>query len=151
VLGLTALTLGTTALTTVTEVVAVTAVSATEVAVRVTTLGEGTADGAVYTPLASIVPTPVRVAGTDQVTFRQLGLVVVLQPGLFTVAVKVKCSPVPMVAVVGSMATLIPETMVRVAVPVLVLSACDVAVIVAVGAMVVAPLEVVVGIVFGAV
>ena len=57
----------------------------------------------------------------------------------------------PTVALVGVMAMLIPVTMVIVAVAVLDVSACAVPVIVTVGAIVVVPLEVVVGIVAGAV
>jgi hypothetical protein len=131
--------------------VAVTDVSAVDVAVSVTVLGEGTVVGAVYTPLASIDPTPVVLAGTDQVTFRQVGFVEMLQPGLLTVEVKVKCSFVPTVAVVGRIVMLMPEMMVIAAIAVLDVSACEVAVITAVGAIVVVPFEVVVGMVFGAV
>ena len=88
---------------------------------------------------------------SDQVTLSQVGLEVILHPGLFTVAANVNVSPVPTVAEVGVMVMLIPVRMVRVAVAVLVLSACEVAVIVTVGAIVVVPLDVVVGIVAGAV
>jgi hypothetical protein len=140
------------AVTTVTVAVAVTAVSFTEVAVIVTVLGEGAVAGAVYLPLlGSIVPTPV-VVGTDQVTTWQLLAATVLShPGLLTVAAKVKCSLVPIVAVVGLIEMLMPEMIVTVAVAVLVVSACAAAVIVAVGVIVVVPFVVTVGIVFGAV
>lgn len=74
-----------------------------------------------------------------------------MQPGLLTVAVKEKCSPVPTVAEDGEMLMLIPVMMVMLALAVLEVSACDVAVIVAVGATVVVPLDVVVGSVAGAV
>jgi hypothetical protein len=150
-LGLTEVTVGLAAVTTVAEAVAVTEVSATDVAVTVTVLGEGTVDGAVYTPLESMLPTPVSVVESDQVTFWQVGLDVILQPGLLTVAVNRKCSPVPTVALLGEMEMLIPVTMVSVALAVLVVSACAVALIVTVGAMVVVLLVVVVGIVAGAV
>src|SRR5260370_13332727 len=76
VLGLTEDNVGSVAVTMVTVVFAVTVVSATEVAVTVIVLVEGAEAGAVYTPVfASIVPLPV-VVGSDQVTFRQLGLLV---------------------------------------------------------------------------
>src|SRR6266852_791137 len=101
--------------------------------------------------LGSIAPTPV-VVGTDHVTTRQLlALTVLSQPGLLTVAVKVKCSPVPTVAVVGEIEMLMPEIIVTVAVAFLVVSACDVAVMVAVGVVVAVPFVVTVGTVFGAV
>src|ERR1700737_2523764 len=100
--------------------------------------------------LASIMPTPV-VVGTDHVTFWQLLAATELsQPGLLTLAVKVKCSPVPTVAAVGVIERLMPEIIVTVAVAVLVVSACAVAVIVAVGVMVVVVPEVTVGTVLGA-
>ena len=51
VLGLTEVTVGTVAVTTVTVAVAVTEVSATDVAVRMTVLGDGTVEGALYTPV----------------------------------------------------------------------------------------------------
>jgi hypothetical protein len=140
------------AVTTVAEAVAVTDVSATDVAVTVTVLGDGTVAGAVYTPVVEpMLPTPVSVVESDQVTFWHVGFDVRLQPGLLTVAVKRKVSPVPTVALVGEMAMLIPVTMVSVDVAVLVVSACAVPVIVTVGAIVVVPLVVVVGIVAGAV
>jgi len=70
VLGLTEVTVGVVAVTTLTDAVAVTDVSATDVAVMMTVLGEGTAVGAVYTPVVEpIVPTPVSVVETDHVTF----------------------------------------------------------------------------------
>ena len=79
--------MGGAAVTTVAVAVAVAAVSATDVAVMMTVLGEGTAEGAVYTPVvAPIVPIPVSVVESDQVTFWQVGLEVILHPGLLTVA-----------------------------------------------------------------
>jgi hypothetical protein len=101
--------------------------------------------------LAPIVPIPVSVVESDQVTLSQVGVEVMLHPGLLTVAVNRNVSPVPTVALVGVMTMLIPVMMVRVAVEVLVVSACAVAVIMTAGAIVVVPLEVVVGIVAGAV
>jgi len=143
---------GTVAVTTVTVADAVTDVSATDVAVMMTVLGVGTGVGAVYTPVVEpIVPIPVSVVESDQVTFWQVGLDVILHPGLLTVAVNRKCSNVPTVAEVGVMAMLIPVTIVRVAFAVLVVSACAVAVIVTVGAIVVVLPDVVVGTVAGAV
>jgi hypothetical protein len=114
--------------------------------VIVTVLGEGAGEGAVYKPLlASIVPP---VVGTDQVTtWHWLATTELSHPGLLTVAVNVKFSPVPTVAVVGVMETLMPEIIVTVALAVLVVSACAVPVIVAVGVIVV----VTVGTVLGAV
>jgi len=92
------------------------------------------------------------VVGTDQVTTRQLFVATLLShPGLLTVAVKVKCSPVPTVAVVGVIEMLMPEIIVTVALAFLVVSACDVAVMVAVGVVVGVPFVVTVGTVFGAV
>ena len=85
-MGLTDATVGLLAVTIVTVTLAVTVLSAAEVAVIVIMLGEGAVDGAVYTPLASIEPTPVVFEGTDQFTFRHVLLKVVLQPGLLTVA-----------------------------------------------------------------
>lgn len=73
-----------------------------------------------------------------------------MHPGLFTLALNEKCSPVPRVAVDGVMLMLIPVIMVTAALAVLEVSACDVPVIVAVGAIVVVPLDVVVGRVAGA-
>jgi len=70
---------------------------------------------------------------------------------LLTLAVKVKFSVVPTVAVVGVIEMAMPETIVTAAFAVLVVSACAVAVIVAVGVIVVVPLVVTVGTVFGAV
>jgi hypothetical protein len=132
--------------------VAVTDVSATEVAVMMTVLGEGTVEGAVYTPVVeTMVPTPVRVVESDQVTLLQVGLEVMLHPGLLTVAANVKVSLVPTVAEVGVTVMLIPVMIVRVAVATLEESACEVAVTETVGAIVVVPLEVVVGMVAGAV
>jgi len=88
VLGLTEVTVGCDAVTTLTVAVAVTEASATEVAVMMTVLGEGTVVGAVYTPVVEpIVPIPVSVVDSDQVTFWQVGLEVRLHPGLLTVAV----------------------------------------------------------------
>src|ERR1700722_18011041 len=99
-----------------------------------------------------MVPIPVRVVESDQVTVRQLAVeLMLLQPGLFTVATKEKVSPVPTVAEIGVMLMLIPVTIVSVAVAVLVVSACAVAVTVTAGAIVVVPLEVIVGMVAGAV
>jgi hypothetical protein len=98
-----------------------------------------------------MVPIPVSVVESVQVTFSQVGLEVRLHPGLLTVAVNRKNSPVPTVAEVGVMVMLIPVRMVRVAVAVLVVSACAVAVIVTAGSIVVVPLDVIVGIVAGAV
>src|ERR1700681_4016702 len=96
------------------------------------------------------MPTPV-VVGTDHVTdWQSVTVTVLMHPGLLTVAVKRKVSPVPTVAVVGEIETLIPEIIVTVAVAVLVVSACAVAVIVAVGVIVVVVPEVTVGTVFGA-
>jgi len=114
----------------------------------------------VYMPeFLSIVPSQLGVAlgqllvGTDQVTPRQLFVETLLShPGLLTVALKVKCSSVPTVAVVGEIEMLMPETIVTVAVAFLVVSACEVAVIVAVGAGVGVPfVDETVGTVFGAV
>jgi hypothetical protein len=153
-LGLTEVTVGSVAVCTVTVAVAVTDVSATEVAVMMTVLGEGTVEGAVYTPEVEVelmVPIPVRVVESDQVTLLQVGLEVMLHPGLLTVAVNAKVSLVPTVAEVGVTVMLIPVMIVRVAVATLEVSACEVAVTVTVGAIVVVPLEVVVGIVAGAV
>jgi hypothetical protein len=76
---------------------------------------------------------------------------VVLQPGLLTVAEKVKCSPVPIVAAAGEIEILIPVMIVSVALSIFVVSAWDVPVIVTVGAITVVPLDVVVGTVAGAV
>src|SRR5580704_5809227 len=98
-----------------------------------------------------MLPMPVSVVDSDQVTFWQVGLDVRLHPGLLTVAANRKCSPVPTVAEVGVRAMLIPVTMVSVAVDVLLVSACAVPVTVTVGAMVVVPLVVTVGMVAGAV
>jgi hypothetical protein len=89
--------------------------------------------------------------GTDHVTFRQVVFEVVLQPGLLTVAAKVKCSPVPIVAPGGVIAMLIPVMIVIVAMAVFVVSAAAVAVTVAVGSGVTVPEIVSVGIVAGAV
>jgi hypothetical protein len=151
-LGLTEVTVGVDAVTTLTEAVAVTEVSDTDVAVTMTVLGEGTVAGAEYTPVVEpIVPMPVNVVERDQVTLSQVWFEVVLHPGLFTVAVKRKVSPVPTVALVGVIVMLIPVMMVRVAVAVFLVSACAVAVTVTVGAIVVVPLDVTVGIVAGAV
>ena len=91
------------------------------------------------------------VVGTDQVTFRHVGFEVVLQPGLLTVAVKVKCSPVPIKAFAGVIEMLIPVMIVTVAVAVLEVSAAEVAVMVSVGSAVTTPEIVAVGIVAGAV
>jgi hypothetical protein len=147
---------GVVAVTTVTVAVAVTDISATDVAVMMTVLPPcvevGTEGGAVYTPVVEpIVPIPVRVVESDQVTLSQVGLEVILHPGLLTVAENVNVSLVPTVALVCAMVMLIPVMMVRVAVAVLDVSACEVAVTVTVGAIDVVPLEVVVGIVAGAV
>jgi len=144
---------GSLAVWTFTVAVAVIDVSATEVAVMVTALGEGAVVGAVYVPLVSMEPKFVVVVlvGTDHVTFKQVGFEVVLHPGLLTVAVKVKCSPVPMKALPGVIEMLIPVISVRVAVAVFVVSACAVAVIVTVGSGVTVPEIVAVGIVPGAV
>jgi hypothetical protein len=98
-----------------------------------------------------MVPIPVSVVESDQVTLLQVGLEVILHPGLFTEAANVKCSPVPTVALVGVRVMLIPVTIVRLAVAVLLVSACAVAVTVAVGAIVVVVPDVTVGIVAGAV
>ena len=150
--GLTEVTVGTVAVTTVTVAVAVTDVSATDVAVMITVLGEGTVAGAVYTPVVEpIVPIPVSVVESDHVTFSHVEFEVILHPGLFTVAVNGKVSAVPTVAEVGVIVMLIPVTIVKVAVAVLVVSALAVAVIVTVGAIVVVPPDVIVGIVAGAV
>ncbi len=66
-LGLTEVTVGCDAVTTVTVAVAVTEVSATEVAVIMTVLGEGTVVGAVYTPVVEpTVPIPVSVVETTR-------------------------------------------------------------------------------------
>jgi hypothetical protein len=113
----------------------------------------------VYFPvLASIVPSQLVVVlgqvlvGTDHVTAVQSVVPTVLtHPGLLTLAVKVKFSVVPTVAVPGVIKMAMPERIVTVAVAVLVVSACAVAVIVAVGVIVVVPLVVTVGTVFGAV
>jgi hypothetical protein len=130
----------------------VTEVSATDVAVMITVLGEGTVEGAVYTPeVEPMVPMPVSVVESDHVTLLQVGVETILQPGLFTVAAKRKVSPVPTVAEVGFSEMLIPVTMVKVAVPALVVSACEVPVIVTTGAIVAVPLTVTDGIVRGAV
>lgn len=148
--------MGVVAVTTVTVAVAVTDVSATDVAVMMTVLPPcvevGTEEGAVYTPVVEpMVPIPVRVVESDQVTLSQVGLEVRLHPGLLTVAENVNVSPVPIVAEVGVTLMLIPVMRVRVAVAVLEESACEVAVTVTVGAIDIVPLEVVVGIVAGAV
>lgn len=87
----------------------------------------------------------------DHVTFSQVGVEMILQPGLFTVAAKRKVSFVPTVADVGVSEMLIPVTMVSVAVANLVVSACAVPVIVTSGAIVGVPLIVTDGIVRGAV
>lgn len=149
------MTVGVAAVTTVAVAVAVTEVSATDVAVMITVLGEGTVAGAVYTPVVDpMLPFGfglVVLVGSDQVTFWHVGFDVRLQPGLFTVAVKVKVSFVPTVAVVGLMLMLIPVTIVITAVEVLDVSACAVPVTVTVGATEVVPLVVTVGIVAGAV
>lgn len=151
-LGLTEVTVGMDAVTTVTVAVAVTEVSATDVAVIVTVLGDGTVVGAVYTPeVEPMVPIPVRVVESDHVTLLQVGFEVILQPGLFTVAAKRKVSPVPTVAEVGVRVMLMPVTMVKVAVAALVVSACAVPVIVTTGAIVGVPLTVTDGMVAGAV
>ena len=98
------------------------------------------------------VPIPVSVVESDHVTVRQLAVeLTLLQPGLLTVAVNENVSPVPTVADVGVMVMLIPVTIVREAVAVLDVSAWAVAVTVTVGAIVVVPLDVIVGIVAGAV
>ena len=96
------------------------------------------------------VPIPVSVVESENVTFSQVGFVVRLHPGLVTVATKGKVSVVPIVAVVGVMVMAIPVTIVNEAEAVFVVSACDVAVTVAVGAATVVPLDVVVGSVAGA-
>ena len=149
--------MGVVAVTTVTVAVAVTDVSATDVAVMMTVLPPsaleplGTVEGAVYTPVVEpMVPIPVSVVESDQVTFSHVGLEVRLHPGLLTVAVNRKNSPVPTVAVDGVMTMLIPVMMVRVAVATLVVSACAVAVTVTVGSIVVVVPDVIVGIVAGA-
>ena len=98
-----------------------------------------------------MAPIPVSVVESDQVTLLHVGFEVILQPGLFTVAAKTKCSVVPTVALAGVMAMLIPVTMVSVAVANLEVSACAVPVTVALGAIVVVVPEVIVGIVAGAV
>ena len=142
--------------------VAVTVVSLTEVAVIVTELPVvGTVPGAVYLPvLASIVPSQLGVVvaqvlvGTDHVTAVQSVVPTVLtHPGLLTLAVKIKFSAVPTVAVVGAIKMAMPERIVTVAVAVLVVSAWAVAVIVAVGVIVGVPPVVLltVGTVLGAV
>ncbi len=97
------------------------------------------------------MPIPVSVVDRDHVTLRQVVFEVVLQPGLLTVAEKVKCSPVPIVAEDGVTAMLIPVMIVTVALSTFVVSAWDVAVIVTVGAITVVPFDVVVGIFAGAV
>ena len=140
--------------------VTVTVMSLTEVAVIVTLLPVvGTFPGAVYLPvLASIVPSQLVVplgqvlVGTDHVTAVQSVVPAVLtHPGLLTLAVKVKFSVVPTVAVVGVIKMAMPERIVTVALAVLVVSACAVAVIVAVGVIVGVPLVLLtVGTVFGA-
>lgn len=123
-LGVTEVTVGSVDVTTFTTAVAVTDVSETDVAVTVTALGDGTVAGAVYVPrLGSIVPIPVRVVESDHVTLRQVVFEVVLQPGLLTVAEKVKCSPVPIVAEAGVIEMLIPVMIVTVAVSTFVVSA----------------------------
>ena len=148
---------GVAAVTTVTVAVAVTEVSATEVAVMTTVLlGQGTAEGAVYTPVVEpIVPASgvghavvaAGGVGSDQVTFSQVGFDVRLHPGLLTVALNRKCSFVPTVAVVCERVMLIPVTIVRLAVAVFVVSACAVPVMVTAGAGVGVPPEVVLGVV----
>jgi hypothetical protein len=152
VFGLTEVTVGCDAVTTATVAVAVTDVSATDVAVTITELGEGTDVGAVYTPeVEPMLPIPVKVVERDHVTLLQVGFDVILHPGLFTVAVKRNVSPVPTVALVGFSVMLIPVTMVKVAVAALVVSACAVPVIVTTGAIVGVPLTETDGIVAGAV
>jgi len=141
------------AVTIVTAANAVTVVSETDVAVIENTLGLGIVAGAVYTPLASIEPqsTPV-VVGSVQVTLEHVFPTMAwLHPGLTTVTVKGNVSRVPMVTKDGKIVTLIPEIIVIVAVAVLVVSACDVPVITAVGVIVAVPLVVTLGTVFGAV
>ena len=109
VFGLTEVTVGTVAVTTVTVAVAVTDVSATDVAVRMTVLGEGTVAGAVYTPVVEpIVPIPVSVVERDHVTFSHVEFEVILHPGLLAVAANRNVSPVPTVALFGVMMMLIP-------------------------------------------
>src|ERR1700680_3136215 len=101
--------------------------SATDVTVMMTVLGVGTFVGAVYTPVVEpMVPSGfgvVVLVGSDQVTFRQVGLEVILHPGLLTVAANRKVSPVPTVAEVGLILMLIPVTIVSLAAAVLVVSA----------------------------
>jgi len=89
--------------------------------------------------------------GTDHVTARHCGSADLLHPGLLTVASKLKVSSVPTVAVVGLIAMLMPETIVTVALAVLVEAACDVAVTVAVGVITGVPFVVTVGTTLGAV
>jgi hypothetical protein len=153
-------TVGVTAVTSVAVAVAVTEVSATDVAVMVMVLPDvGIVPGAVYCAVFGfligsgtvMVPIPVRVVDRDHFTSLHVGFVVRLHPGLLTVAVYEKFSVVPTVAVDGVMVMLIPVMMVIVALAVLEVSACAVDVIVAVGAIVVVPLDAVVGIVAGAV
>lgn len=152
--GLTDVTVGVVLVTTVTSAVAVTAGSLTEVAVMGTVLA---AAGAVYVALsdapgvARILPTPA-VVGTDHVTsWQSVFPGVFTHPGLLTVARKAKCSSVPTVAVLGVIEILMPEIMVTLAEAVFVVSACAVAVTVAVGTIVRVPFVVTVGTVFGAV
>ena len=128
-----------------------TEVSVTDVAVITTELGLGAVVGAVYTPFASIEPTLRYWSGRDQVTFKQLAFTVVLHPGLLTVAMNVKCSPVPTVAAAGLIEMLIPVMIVTLAVAVFVVSAAAVAVIVTVGSGVTVPETVAVGSMAGAV
>jgi hypothetical protein len=152
VFGLTEVTVGCDAVTIETVAVAVTDVSATEVAVIITVLGDGTDVGAVYTPdVEPMLPIPVSVVDRDHVTLSQVGFEVILQPGLFTVAVNRNVSPVPTIAAVGLSVILIPVTMVSVAVAIFVVSACAVPVIVTTGAIVGVPLTETEGIVAGAV
>jgi hypothetical protein len=152
VFGLTDVTVGWDAVTTATVAVAVTEGSATEVAVTITELGEGTEVGAVYTPeVEPMLPIPVKVVDSDHITLLQVGFEVILHPGLFTVAMKRNVSPVPTVALVGVSVILIPVTMVKLAIDVLVVSACAVPVIVTTGAIVGVPLTDTEGIVAGAV
>jgi hypothetical protein len=136
-LGLTDVTVGAMDVTIVITALAVTAGSATDVAVTTIEFGDGAVLGAVYTPVVALIvpsePAAVTV-GSDHVTFRQVGLLRMTHPGLFTVAVKLlNVSPVPIVAPPGVMEMLMPVIIVIEADWVLLVSAAEVAVTFAVG------------------
>jgi hypothetical protein len=94
---------------------------------------------------------PLGGVGRVQVTLSQVGVEVMLHPGLFTDAANRNVSVVPTVAEVGVSTILIPVTIVREADAVFVVSACAVAVTVTCGATVGVPLTVTEGSMGGAV